>query len=59
MIDIGYDGAGLSTFWTSSTPAWLVTPVGSASIHDALLRGIPATLFPTAEAGVLVRRLGP
>jgi predicted membrane-bound mannosyltransferase len=58
IIDVGYDAAGLSSAWNRRGAAWLVTPVG-ATLTPAPLREAPGTLFPTADEGVLVRRLAP
>ena len=56
IIDVGPDAEGLSTVWPNSGDAWLVTPQGAAlrlpALHEAT-----GVLFPTADAGVLVRRL--
>ncbi len=57
IIDVGADAAGLSKEWPRTGSAWLVTPVGA--VPTSLPASSPATgtLFPTADAGVLVRRL--
>jgi hypothetical protein len=56
IIDVGPGAEGLSTVWPNSGDAWLVTPQGAAlrlpALHEAT-----GVLFPTADAGVLVRRL--
>lgn len=59
ILDVGYDAAGLLTAWQPSRSAWLVTPLGAKLTPEDRLRDISGTTFPTAEMGVLVRRLGP
>jgi hypothetical protein len=56
IIDVGDDAAGLSTAWPNSGDSWLVTPQGAA-LRLPALRETTGVLFPTADAGVLVRRL--
>jgi 4-amino-4-deoxy-L-arabinose transferase-like glycosyltransferase len=56
IVDVGADAAGLSTARATASVAWLVTP------QDAVLqapdsREDEGILFPTADRGVLVRRI--
>lgn len=57
IIDVGPDAAALSRTWPRAGSAWLVTPVGAALPNLPASGAIAGTLFPTADAGVVVRRL--
>lgn len=59
ILDVGYDAAGLRAIWPSSGSAWLVTTVGTRLVPEDRLRDAPSTTFPTAEMGVLIRRIDP
>ena len=58
IVDVGNDGSRLSEPRLRSGTTWLVTPIG-ATLSRAPMLPDTGRLFPTAEAGVLVRELAP
>ncbi len=58
ILDVGNEAEDLLRYWRPSQAAWLVVPSGAKLRDDAPLSGAPGVSYPTADGGVIVRRLG-